>query len=299
MSRITVGQENSTPIELYYEDHGTGAPVVLIHGWPLSGASWEKQVGALLDAGYRVISYDRRGFGRSSQPTTGYDYDTLAADLDQVLTRLDLRGVALVGFSMGTGEVARYLGSFGSERVAKAVFIAPVPPFLLKTPNNPDGVDGNVFARIKQSITADRLAFLSTFLADFYNVDTLGGTRVSDQVIASSWNVAAGASPRGTRDCVTAWLTDFRRDLPRIDVPALVIQGDSDRVLPIAATGTPLSQGIETATLVTVRGGPHGILWTHADEVNAALLEFLAAPAEAAAPAEGGGARARRLEPVE
>jgi non-heme chloroperoxidase len=274
-SYINVGQENSTPIELYYEDHGTGKPVVLIHGWPLSGASWEKQVAALLAAGHRVITYDRRGFGKSSQPATGYDYDTFADDLHKLVTTLDLRDFALVGFSMGGGEVARYLGKYGSAGVRKAVIISGVPPFLLKTPDNPAGVEGGVFDGIKQAIAADRPAFLSKFLADFYNVDVLGGKLISDQVVQLSWNVAAGASPKGTLDCVSAWYTDFRKDLPRIDVPTLVIHGDSDRILPIAATGTRTHEAIKGSRLVIVEGGPHGVLWTHADKVNAELVAFL------------------------
>jgi non-heme chloroperoxidase len=274
-SYITVGQENSTSIELYYEDHGAGQPVVLIHGWPLSGASWEKQVAALLAAGHRVITYDRRGFGRSSQPSVGYDYDTFAEDLNRLLTALDLRDVALVGFSMGGGEVARYLGTHGSDRVRKAVFIAGVPPFLLKTPDNPAGVDGSVFDGIKQAIAADRLAFLTEFLKNFYNVDILRGKRISDQVVQQSWNVAAGASPKGSLDCVTAWYTDFRKDLPKIDVPTLVIHGDADRILPIAATGEPTAKAVKGARKVVIEGGPHGLTWTHADQVNQALLEFL------------------------
>lgn len=274
-SYITVGQENSTSIELYYEDHGAGQPVVLIHGWPLSGASWEKQVAALLAAGHRVITYDRRGFGRSSQPSVGYDYDTFAEDLNRLLTALDLRDVALVGFSMGGGEVARYLGTHGSDRVRKAVFIAGVPPFLLKTPDNPAGVDGSVFDGIKQAIAADRLAFLTEFLKNFYNVDILRGKRISDQVVQQSWNVAAGASPKGSLDCVTAWYTDFRKDLPKIDVPTLVIHGDADRILPIAATGELTAKAVKGARKVVIEGGPHGLTWTHADQVNQALLEFL------------------------
>lgn len=274
-SYITVGQENSTSIELYYEDHGAGPPVVLIHGWPLSGASWEKQVAALLAAGHRVITYDRRGFGRSSQPSVGYDYDTFAEDLNRLLTALDLRDVALVGFSMGGGEVARYLGTHGSDRVRKAVFIAGVPPFLLKTPDNPAGVDGSVFDGIKQAIAADRLAFLTEFLRNFYNVDILRGKRISDQVVQQSWNVAAGASPKGSLDCVTAWYTDFRMDLPKIDVPTLVIHGDADRILPIAATGELTAKAVKGARKVVIEGGPHGLTWTHADQVNQALLEFL------------------------
>lgn len=275
MSKITVGQENSTPIELYYEDHGTGKPVVLIHGWPLSGASWEKQTSALLAAGHRVITYDRRGFGRSSMPTTGYDYDTFAEDLNKLLTKLDLRDSALVGFSMGGGEVARYLGKHGSDRVSKAVFIAAIPPFLVKAADNPGGVDASVFEGIKKAIVADRPAFLSGFLANFYNADTLGGKLVSDQVVQYSWNVAVGASPKGTLDCVSAWLTDFRKDLARIDVPTLVVHGDADRILPIAATGTPLSKAIRGARLLVIEGGPHGLIWTHADKLNPELIKFL------------------------
>jgi non-heme chloroperoxidase len=202
MSRITVGQENSTPVELYYEDHGAGRPVVLIHGWPLSGASWEKQVAALLAAGHRVITYDRRGFGRSSQPATGYNYDTFAQDLDKLVTKLDLRDVALVGFSMGGGEVARYLGTYGSKRVGKAVFISSVPPFLLKTSDNPEGVDGSVFEGIKKAIAADRPAFLSAFLTDFYNVDVLRGKRISDQAVHP---VGTSPSPRLPRELSTAY----------------------------------------------------------------------------------------------
>jgi non-heme chloroperoxidase len=275
MSKITVGQENSTPIELYYEDHGTGKPVVLIHGWPLSGASWEKQVAALLEAGHRVITYDRRGFGQSSKPATGYDYDTFAEDLNKLVTKLDLRDAALVGFSMGGGEVARYLGTYGSKRVSKAVFISAVPPFLLKTADNPGGVDGAVFDGIKKGIAADRPAFLSAFLADFYNVDVLGGKRISNQVVQYNWNVAVGASAKGTLDCVTAWYTDFRKDLPRIDVPTLVVHGDSDRIVPIAVAGIPTSKSIKGARLVVVEGGPHGVTWTHPDKVNPELVSFL------------------------
>jgi non-heme chloroperoxidase len=275
-SYINVGQENSTSIDLYYEDHGpSGTPVVLIHGWPLSGASWEKQVAALLTAGHRVITYDRRGFGQSSKPATGYDYDTFAEDLHKLVTALDLRDFALVGFSMGGGEVARYLGIHGSERVSKAVFMAAVPPFLLKTPDNPSGVDGSVFDGIKKGIVADRPAFLSAFLANFYNIDVLGGKRISDQVVQSSWNVAVGASPKGTLDCVTAWYTDFRKDLQRIDVPTLVIHGDSDRILPIEVTGKLTQKAIKGSRLLVVEGGPHGLNWTHADKVNPELVDFL------------------------
>jgi non-heme chloroperoxidase len=275
MPYVQVGTENSGNIDLYYEDHGTGKPVVLVHGWPLSGRSWERQVPALLDAGYRVITYDRRGFGDSSKPVSGYNYDTLASDLHKLVTKLDLRDAALVGFSMGGGEVARYLGTYGTERVRRAVFIASIPPFLLKTPDNPGGVDGSIFDGIKKAIAADRPAFLSKFLADFYNVDILGGKLVSDQVVQMNWNIAAGASPKGTLDCVPAWLTDFRNDLQRIDVPTLVIHGDADRILPLAATGKRTHEAIKGRRLVVVEGGPHGLTWTHAERVNHELLTFL------------------------
>jgi non-heme chloroperoxidase len=275
MPYMNIGEENSGTIDLYYEDHGTGKPVVLIHGWPLSGRSWEKQVSALLEAGYRVITYDRRGFGDSSKPTFGYNYDIFAGDLHKLMMKLDLRDAALVGFSMGGGEVARYLGTHGSQRVSKAIFMAAVPPFLLKTPDNPEGVDSSVFEGIKKAIAADRPAFLSKFLTDFYNVDALRGTRVSDEVVRLSWNIAAGASPTGTLNCVSAWVTDFRQDLARIDVPTLVVHGDVDRILPLAASGKRTHELVKGSRLVVVEGGPHGLNWTHAEEVNGALLGFL------------------------
>jgi non-heme chloroperoxidase len=275
MNYINVGKENSTNIDLYYEDHGTGKPVVLIHGWPLSSGSWEKQVTALLDAGFRVITYDRRGFGNSSKPTSGYNYDTLAEDLNKLMLKLDLLNAVLVGFSMGGGEVARYIGTYGTERVGNAVFMAAVPPFLLKTSDNPAGVDSSVFEGIKQAIVADRPAFISNFLSDFYNVDVFGGKKVSDEVVRLSWNVAAGASPNGTLDCVQAWLTDFREDLKRIDVPTLVVHGDDDRILPFAATGKRIHEFVKGSRLVVIEGGPHGINWTPAEKVNRELLAFL------------------------
>jgi pimeloyl-ACP methyl ester carboxylesterase len=274
MNYITVGKENSCNIGIYYEDYGTGKPVVLIHGWPLSGASWEKQVPVLLASGRRVISYDRRGFGNSSKPTSGYDYDTFAEDLNKIILTLDLHNVMLVGFSMGGGEIARYLGKYGSKRVERVVFLSSVPPFLLKTPDNPSGVDKSVFDGIMKAISVDRLAFLSKFFSDFYNVDILEGKRVSKQVVQFSWNVAAGASPKGTFDCVSAWLTDFRKDLARIDVPTLIIQGDADRILPIDSTGRRLHEAIKGSQYVEIKDGPHGIIWTHSEEVNRELLAF-------------------------
>ena len=275
MPHITVGRENSGNIDLYYEDHGSGAPVVLIHGWPLSGGSWERQVLPLLAAGYRVITYDRRGFGESSKPVSGYDYDTLAADLRTLVTELDLQDATIVGFSMGGGEVARYLGKYGNDRVSKAVFMAAIPPFLLKTSDNPEGVDGSLFEGIKAGLTADRFAFLSQFLNNFYNVENLGGKAISKDAVHANWNVAAGASPKATLDCVSAWLTDFREDLKSIRVPTLVIHGDADHILPLAVTGKRTADLVQGSRLVVVEGGPHGLTWTHAAQVNGALLEFL------------------------
>ena len=249
---------------------------MLIHGYPLNGASWEKQERVLLQAGYRVITYDRRGFGKSSQPATGYDYDTFAADLNVLLDHLNLTDVVLVGFSMGTGEVTRYLSTYGSTRVAKAVLMGAIPPFLLKTSDNPEGVDGSVFDDIKTAVIADRPAFFKSFLDNFNNVDVLGGTRISEQAWQNSFIVAVGASPFAAHACVDTWLTDFRDDLPKIDIPTLLIHGDADRILPYPATAARLPALIKDLTLVTVEGGPHNIAWTHPDEVNSALLAFLA-----------------------
>ena len=275
MPYIAAGKENSGNIYLYYEDHGSGKPVVLIHGYPLSGASWEKQVPVLLDAGHRVITYDRRGFGKSSQPTTGYNYDTFAEDLHKIVTQLELRDFALVGFSMGGGEVARYVGKYGSNDVSKAVFISSVPPFLLKTPDNPEGVDASVFAGIEKAVAADRYAFFTEFFKNFYNTDLLLGKRVSEQAVQASWNLAAGASATACLACVPTWHEDFRNDLDRVDVPTLVIQGDADRILPITASGLRTAKFIKGARLVVIKDGPHCITWTHAEQVNAELLEFL------------------------
>ncbi len=276
MPFMTVGKENSGNIDIYYEDHGSGQPIVLIHGFPLDGHSWEKQTTALLAAGYRVVSYDRRGFGKSSQPAVGYDYDTFANDLHVILTTLDLADVALVGFSMGTGEVTRYIGTFGTERISKAVLLSPIPPFLLKTDDNPEGVDRKVFEGIKDAIRADRPAYFTSFLSAFYNLDENLGMRVSDEVVRGSFIVAVQASATAVFVCVDTWLTDFRDDLPKFDVPTLVVQGDEDRILPISATGERLSALIPDVEFHAIAGGPHAIGWTHAEEVNAALITFLA-----------------------
>jgi non-heme chloroperoxidase len=276
-SYIKVGQENSTPIEVYYEDRGTGSPVILIHGWPLDGASWEKQTAALLEAGHRVIMYDRRGFGRSSKPASGYNYDTFAADLDTVLNTLKLTDVSLVGFSMGTGEVTRYIGRYGTKRVRKAVLIGTLGPYLVKTADNPDGVDRSVFEGIKTAIKADRPALLMDFLRNFYNYDVTGGKLVSERVLEANWNVAVGASAIGTRACVDAWIEDFRRDIARNTVPTLILHGDADRILPADASSRRQAKLIKNVTFVELKGGPHGVLWTHAEQVNTELLKFLSA----------------------
>ena len=282
MPFVTAGRENSAAIRIYYEDHGSGPPVVLVHGYALNGHSWEKQEAALLAAGHRVITYDRRGCGASSRPSTGYDFGTLAADLHVLLSRLDLREVVLAGFAMGTGEVARYLAVHGPGRVSAAVLVAPLLPFLLKTGDNPDGIDRSVFDGIAARIAADRPAAMKDFLDDSYNVDLLGGSRVSDQAWQNSFYVAISASAHAALGCITACLEDFRGDLAKISIPVLVIHGDQDRVLPYQATSSRLAALLRNTRSTVIAGGPHAIIWTHADEVNQALLHFIAHPGPAA-----------------
>ena len=276
MAFVTVGTENSTDTELYYEDHGSGQPVVLIHGYPLDGSSWEKQTTALLEAGYRVITYDRRGFGKSSKTTSGYNYDTFAADLNTLMNRLEIHNAVLVGFSMGTGEIARYLSTYGSARVARAAFLGSLEPFVLKTDDNPDGVPQDVFDGLTEAVTADRYAFFTEFFKNFYNTDTFLGTpRLSQEVLDASWKIAAGAGATASVAAQPTWLTDFRGDIPRIDVPALIVHGTADNILPIDATGRRFAKALPSADYVEIDGAPHGLLWTHAAEVNEALLAFL------------------------
>jgi len=275
MPFVNVGKENSGSIDLYYEDHGSGKPVVLIHGYPLNGASWEKQIPILLNAGFRVITYDRRGFGNSSKTTTGYNYDTFAEDLHKLVKHLGLHDFSLVGFSMGGGEIARYFGKHGSKGVKKAVFIGAVTPFLLKTPDNSEGVDQDVFDGIQKAVASDRYAFFTEFFKNFFNTDLLMGKRVSEQTVQSCWNVAASASATASYACVPTWLEDFRKDLLRVDVPTLVIHGDADRIVPLSASGVRTAKMIKGAQLLIIKDGPHCIPWTHADEVNSALLNFL------------------------
>jgi non-heme chloroperoxidase len=280
MPFVTVGRENSSAIRIYYEDHGSGPPVVLVHGYGLNGHSWEKQEAALLAAGHRVIIYDRRGFGASSRPSIGYDFDTLAADLHVLLSSLDLRGVVLAGFAMGTGEVARYLAAHGSEQVRAAALVAPLLPFLLKTDNSPEGIDRKVFDGFRARIAADRPAAMKDFMDRSYNIDLLGGSRVSDQAWQNSFYVAISASAHAALDCVAACLEDFRGDLAAISIPVLVIHGDQDRVLPYEATSRRLPMFLKDARSVIIAGGPHAIIWTHADEVSDALLDFISHPGQ-------------------
>jgi non-heme chloroperoxidase len=287
MPKVTVGRENTGDIDIYYEDHGAGQPVVLIHGYPLSGRAWDKQVPALLEAGYRVITYDRRGFGQSSQPATGYDYDTFAADLHTLLEHLDLRDAVLVGHSMGTGEVTRYLAAYGSAdhhglqlghhrpRVAKAVLVSPIPPYLLAAPDNPDGVPQSVFDGFTAAAVADTPAFMKGFLDNYYSMAALGGTVISYQAFQASWNQAAGASATAAVACIGTWTTDFRADLPQIDVPVLVLHGDGDQVLPLDKTAKRLPGLINDVQLTVIEDAPHAIPWTHAGQVNTALLDFI------------------------
>ncbi|GGA54604.1 arylesterase [Pseudoclavibacter endophyticus] len=279
MGHITVGTENSAPIEVYYEDHGSGQPVVLIHGYPLSGHNWERQTRELLAAGYRVITYDRRGFGQSSKVGSGYDYDTFAADLNAVLETLDLRGVMLVGFSMGTGELARYVSLFGHERVAKLAFLASIEPFLVARDDNPGGVPQEVFDGIAAAAKSDRYAWFTQFYRDFYNLDETLGSRISPEVVAASWNVAIASAPVAAYAVVPSWIEDFRADIEAVRAsgkPSMILHGTNDNILPIDATGRRFHAAFPEADYIEIEGAPHGLLWTHADEVNAALREFLA-----------------------
>jgi non-heme chloroperoxidase len=276
MSFVNVGLENFTSIDLYYEDHGSGLPVVLIHGWPLNGDAWEKQTAALLAAGHRVITYDRRGFGRSSKPATGYNYDTFAADLDVLLNTLNLTNVSLVGHSMGTGEITRYIGKYDTKRLRKAVLIGTLGPYLVKAPDNPEGIDASVFSGIQAGIKADRPVAMMEFLKNFYSVGGPDGKLVSERVIQANWTVAVGASPIATVACVDAWIEDFRKDISRNDLPTMIIHGDDDRILPADVTARRQVKMIKNVRFIEIKGGSHGLPWTHAEEINAALAKFLA-----------------------
>ncbi|MFE5409036.1 alpha/beta fold hydrolase [Microbacterium sp. NPDC056569] len=278
MAYITVGTENSVDIDLYYTDQGPSdaQPVVLIHGFPLNGESWGKQQAALLDAGYRVIAYDRRGFGQSSKVGSGYDYDTFAGDLHALIEDLDLHDAVLVGFSMGTGEIARYLSRYGSGRVAKAAFLGSLEPYLLKTDDNPEGAGPqDFFDGIAQSVREDRYAFIAGFYKDFYNLDDTLGSRISQEALDASIQVATYAGNTALAAAPLTWPTDFRADIPAIDVPALILHGTADNILPIDVTARRFKDLLPDATYVELEGAPHGLLWTHGAEVNEALLAFL------------------------
>jgi pimeloyl-ACP methyl ester carboxylesterase len=278
MGFITVGEENSTPIELYYEDQGAGRPVVLIHGYPLDGHSWERQSRALLAAGHRVITYDRRGFGQSSKVGHGYDYDTFAADLDAVLSILDLSDVVLVGFSMGTGELARYVARYGTERVAKLAFLASLEPFLVQRDDNPEGVPQKVFDDIATAARTDRYAWFTQFYRDFYDLDETLGSRISEDVVRASWNTATMSAPVAAYAVVPSWLEDFRADTEAVraaGLPTLILHGTADKILPVDVTARRFRNLVPDADYVEIDGAPHGLLWTHADEVNGALLRFV------------------------
>jgi non-heme chloroperoxidase len=275
MGIVTVGRENSAPIELYYEDHGSGPPVVLLAGWPLDSRSWEPQLATLLDAGHRVIIYDRRGFGQSSRPAAGYDFDTLAEDLHTVLDDLDLRDVTLVGFSLGTGELARYVGSHGTERLRACVFIESLAPSFAKSADNPNGADEAVVASVQQAISADRFKWLTGLLGDLFNLDDYLGDRISEETVRATWSAAADASPIATWACPPGWLEDFSSDITRIDVPTLILHGTADRILPIEGQGRRLHVALPDAKYIEIEGGPHVMCVTHAPEVNRELLSFL------------------------
>jgi pimeloyl-ACP methyl ester carboxylesterase len=282
MAYCNVGVENSAPIDLYYEDHGSGDPVILIHGYPLSSRAWDKQIPVLLDTGHRVITYDRRGFGKSSQPTSGYDYDTFAADLKALIDKLDLHDVTLIGHSMGTGEVTHYLGTYGSERITRGVLVSPIPPFLLQTNDDPEGLPMSAFDGFVQNARADMPAWMKAFLDLFYTPG--GGTKtVSDEAFQANWDIAASSSATAAVACIPTWETDFRGDLPKIDIPMLVVQGEADQVLPFEMTGKRLPGMIRDVQLLSIPGGPHSIPWTQADQVNDALVQFVGMGATAMA----------------
>lgn len=279
MGHVTAGTENSTSVELYYEDQGSGPPVVLIHGYPLDGHSWERQTRELLAAGHRVVTYDRRGFGRSAKVATGYDYDTFAADLDALLRHLDLRDVVLVGFSMGTGELARYVRNHGHARVARLVFLASLEPFLLAADDNPTGVPRSVFDGIEEAAREDRFAWFTQFFRDFYRLDENLGHRISQEALDAHRHTAERSAPAAAYAVVPTWLEDFRPDVAAVresGKPALIVHGTADDILPVDATGRPFHEAFPEAEYVEIEGAPHGLLWTHAREVNEVLLPFVA-----------------------
>lgn len=276
MPYIDISQSQSKSVKLHYQDFGEGSPVVLIHGWPLSGRTWEPQVADLVDAGFRVITYDRRGFGASSQPWSGYDYDSLARDLNELITELELQDVSLVGFSMGGGEVARYIGTYGAAFIRCAVFAAAVPPFLLKGTSNPEGaVTEEDVLKKEQAVLEDRMQFLDEFTHKFFS-NAEGTLLVSEAQREYAKTIAAFASPKGTHSCIGSFSrTDFREDLQKINVPTLVIHGDSDRIVPMEVSGLRTHQMVQGSEMHVIRNGPHGCNLSHAQEFNRVLIDFI------------------------
>ncbi|SDR66026.1 alpha/beta hydrolase [Gramella sp. MAR_2010_147] len=271
----TTSKEKGKNINLYYEDYGEGKPVILIHGWPLSHRMWEYQINEVVEAGFRCIAYDRRGFGDSDKPWTNYDYDSLAKDLNDIITRLDLSEVSIVGFSMGGGEVARYIGNYGTSKLSKAGLISAVPPFMLKTDNNPDGLEKEVFEGFKKEIKKDRPAFLKGFGKQFVNFDKVGD-RISEEMADYYWSIACNASPNATLECIDSFgLTDFRDDLKKIDVPTLVVHGDADQIVPIEISGKKSADAISKSEYHVIEEAPHGLVLTHTAEFNKILIDFL------------------------
>ena len=278
MATVTVGQENSAPIEIYYEDLGTGPAVVLLSGWPFDGRAWEPQLRALLSAGYRVITVDRRGFGRSSRPSVGYNFDTLAADVEALLQELDLREVALVGHSLGTGEVVRYIGRYGTARLRSAVIIESLAPSFVKSDDNPAGVDAAGVAGVQQAILDDRFTWLTGLIGDFLNLDDYLGKRVSEGTVRALWDMGIDASPVATWACVPTWLEDYKADLEKFDVPTLIVQGTADRILSVDGQGRRMHKALPEARYVEIEGGPHVLTVTHSEQLNRELLAFLSEP---------------------
>ena len=277
MPYITVGTEKGNDIKLSYADYGEGKPIVLIHGWPLSHRMWEKQVAALTKAGYRVVAYDRRGFGESYKPWEGYDYDTLAKDLHMLIEKLELREAVLIGFSMGGGEVARYIGTYGTQRLSKAILFSSVTPFLLKTDNNPNGVPQSVFEEMQTGLMTDRPGFLENFCKTFFNWDKDGKDLMSDAALKHCWDIAVWANPKATITCVQAFSnTDFRDDLAKFDIPTLILHGDDDQIVPFEVSGKRSHEMIPNSELVIIEGGAHGLTFTQPERINNALLEFIA-----------------------
>ncbi len=271
----TSSKENSNAINLYYEDYGKGQPVILIHGWPLSSAMWEQQKWAIVEAGFRCIAYDRRGFGKSDFPWSGYDYDTMSKDLNDIIETLDLKDVVLVGFSMGGGELGRYVGNYGTKNISKLVFLSSIAPFMMETDDNPDGVPEKVFEGFKDELEKDRVDFLKGFGKNFVNYDD-NKDKISEAQLHYSWNIAANASPKGTIDCVNAFgKTDLREDIKKIDVPTLFIHGDADNVVPMKPTAEQGHKMVKNSKLHVIKGAPHGCVLTHKDEVNETLIKFL------------------------